>query len=87
MISVASPMAFAEAAQAVTVQVFGPNRLNSIDTSPAAMLEMIWVIARGLTRPGPRWRIVSTPSWNEIIPPIPEPTTTPARRAAGSSSS
>ena len=41
MISAASPMAFAEAAQAVIVQELGPKRLNSIDTKPAAMLEMI----------------------------------------------
>ncbi len=50
MISAASPMAFADAAQAVTVQVLGPNRLKSIDTMPPAMFEMIWVMARGLTR-------------------------------------
>ena len=34
MISAASPMALADAAHAVTTQVFGPNRLYRIDTSP-----------------------------------------------------
>ncbi len=87
MISAASPMAFADAAHAVTVQVLGPKRLNSIETTPPAMFEMILAMASGETRSGPRWRSVSTDSWNVLIPPIPEPQTTPARRAAGSSSS
>ena len=87
MMEAASPIALADAAQAVTTDVFGPRKLCMIEASPPAMLPMIDVIAYGLIRPGPRSFMTSTCSSNDLIPPIPVPTTMPARMAPSSSCS
>ncbi len=84
--SAPSPMALAEAEHAVTTHDTGPNRLCSIEASPAAMLGMIRGTPVGLTRSGPRSIRVVISSMNEPIPPNPAPTMTPARAAASSSS-
>ena len=54
MISAPSPMALADAEQAVTTQETGPRRLCSIEASPAEMFTMILGIPVGETRSGPR---------------------------------
>ena len=79
-------MAFADAEQAVTTHVTGPSRWCSIEAIPAAMLGMILGMPVGLTRSGPLARRVDLID-ERLHPPKPAPAITPARAAAGSSSS
>ncbi len=51
------------------------------------MLEMIWVMAYGLTRSCPRSHIVRMLSWKEMMPPMPVPNITPALLASSESAS
>jgi hypothetical protein len=53
-----SPIAMFDAAQAVHSAASGPCAPSSIDTHAAAMFGMIWTIAKGLVRSGPRSRRV-----------------------------
>ena len=51
-----SPIAMFEAAHAVHSAASGPCAPSSIETQAAAMFGMIWTIANGLVRSGPRSR-------------------------------
>ncbi len=73
MRSAASPTAWAEAAQAVTVHVLGPRIPNSMAISPAAMLGIIIGHRKGLTRLGPRPASTSTCCSRVLTPPSPLP--------------
>src|SRR3990167_223703 len=77
-------MAWALAAHAVVVQQLGPLALKNIDTYPAAMLLIIFVMKNGDRRPGPFSARMCTVLTYVSIPPIPEPMMVPV---SGESSS
>src|SRR5918992_1678244 len=75
----ASPTAWAPAAHAVTMQVFGPVRPRFIATCPAAAFAMRPGTMNGDTRPGPRSRSTRCCTRSVSMPPIPDEMITPAR--------
>ena len=81
MISKASPMACAEAEQAVQVAEFGPLALNRIDTWPAARLMIDAGMKNGEMRRGPPSRSALCSRSMVLKPPMPEAMKTPTRVA------
>ena len=75
----ASPRAWLPVAQAVTTEEFGPLAPKRMDTSPEAMLMMSMGITKGDTRSKPFSRSACSPSRSVVIPPMPEPMSTPKR--------
>ena len=74
-----SPMALFAVAQAVTIHILGPCRLNSIDMRPLAMLLSNIGIVNGEFRDGPLVSRIVNWSWSVFSPPIPLLTRTPKR--------
>ena len=74
----ASPMAWLEVAQAVTMGSVGPFAAKRMDTVPAAMLEIIIGTMNGETRFAP-WQSLSLFSVVVRMPPMPLPMYTPSR--------
>ena len=79
MIFRASPMAWLPVAHAVTTDEFGPLAPNRIEMSPEAMLMMSIGMKKGETRSGPFAFRTSWLSSSVVMPPMPEPTSTPKR--------
>src|SRR5207302_404624 len=79
MILKASPIAWLPVAQAVTTDEFGPLAPKRIETRPAAMLTMSMGMTNGDTRSGPFVFRTSSPSISVLMPPMPEPMSTPKR--------
>ena len=77
MVSAASPIAWAELAQAEVVQKLGPRAPVVMETWPAARLVIMAGMRKGLIRPGPRLRRRSNCSERVAIPPIPLAMKTP----------
>ena len=66
------------------MQQLGPLALKNMDTYPAAMLFMMFVMKNGERRPGPFSAIVRTVLTYVSMPPMPEPIIVPV---SGESSS
>src|SRR6266850_3987305 len=79
MILAASPMAWLPVAHAVTTEELGPLAPKRIETSPAAMLTMSIGMTNGDTRSGPFSFRTFSPSISVLMPPMPEPMSTPKR--------
>ena len=77
----ASPIACPPVAHADTIERFGPLAPWAMLTAPEAMLTMIIVAKKGLTRPGPRSSSTRCCSSQVAAPPIPDPMITPTRSA------
>src|SRR6185503_13638413 len=80
MISKASPMACADAEQAVQVAEFGPLAPNRIDTWPAARLMMADGMKNGELLRGPPSSSALCSRSMVVNPPIPDAMNTPIRR-------
>src|SRR5581483_6760424 len=78
MISYASPMACADAEQAVHVAVFGPLAPKRIDSWPAARLMMAAGMKNGEILRGPPFSIAMCSRSIVLNPPMPDPIETPA---------
>ena len=81
MISNASPIACADAEQAVQVAEFGPLAPNRIDTWPAARLMMADGMKNGEIFRGPPSSSALCSRSMVVNPPMPEPMNTPTSRA------
>ncbi len=81
----ASPMAWAPVAQAVTTEWLGPLKPWRIETWPDARLIRAEGMKNGLTRRGPFSFSSMAVSAMVASPPIPEPMITPVRSRASSS--
>ena len=79
MIRWASPRAWLPVAHAVTTEEFGPLAPKRMDTRPEAMLMMSMGITKGDTRSRPFSIRACSPSRSVVIPPMPEPMSTPRR--------
>ena len=77
----ASPIAWADVAQAVAVAEFGPFAPVWIETRPEHMFTMRPGMKNGLIRRGPFSRTILCVSSMSGSPPIPEPMHTPTRSA------
>ena len=77
MVSTASPIAWAELAQAEVVQKLGPRAPVVIETWPAARFVIMAGMRNGLMRPGPRLRRTSICSESVAMPPMPLAMKTP----------
>jgi hypothetical protein len=79
-------MACAPVEQAVTTEWFGPLKPYLIEIWPETRLMSAAGMKKGLSRRGPRSFTVMAPSQRVSSPPMPEPTMTPVRSLAASSS-
>ena len=84
MISKASPMACADAEQAVQVAEFGPLALKRIETWPAARLMIEAGMKNGEMRRGPPSRSALCSRSMVLNPPMPDAMKTPTRVAMSS---
>ncbi len=84
MISNASPMACADAEQAVHVAELGPFALNRMETWPAARLMMDAGMKNGEIRRGPPSMSALCSRSMVLNPPIPDAMNTPTRVAMSS---
>ena len=84
MISNASPMACADAEQAVHVAEFGPLALNRMETWPAARLMMEAGMKNGEIRRGPPSMSALCSRSMVLNPPMPDAMNTPTRVAMSS---
>ncbi len=79
MIFIASPIAWFPVAHAVTIDEFGPLAPKRIEISPEAMFTISIGMKNGETRSGPFSSRILWLSSSVVMPPMPEPTSTPKR--------